>query len=579
MIIHRLHLRNFACHEDTSLELPRRGLVLVRGRNGSGKSSIINACLQAMWGETLRRGHDPWIDGVAGAVVVGTSLGEFECAHSKSNKESYAYCLPPSGAMQRADTPTKTRRAIAEVVGSAEDWRRLHVLTSADAGIVDATDAQRKDIIERALRLSRFAPAYDAALKQEASSEREVFKLRTRVQFIRAQLPAMRARVDGMEPAPEPERPDLPGLLAEPALDPAEVLELEARLRQLEEAEPEELRQNRESLAQLHRTRAGLVRIDQDADTELARLRSGACPTCAREFEAPEQRIAQLEGGSVYRQAEIESYDASIQRMEQVVREGLAAWREDVVRSRGDLEWLRRRVAERAAVQQVYDAQVVAYETRAAAHAEYLQRYEEQARKAREELEREEAALFDADAELFDAESALARDAAITKTLSPAGFRARVLAGALDAITQRANHYLGLMCPGVTAQLLPYRDLASGGTNGDISLVIRCSNPRAFGGGKGYAGASGGERRRIGVAIMLALSEVADAASTREPGTLFLDEILDAVDADGIPLVVAAVREIARTRCVVLITHLDSIGRDAGADVRWQVEGGKVEVL
>ncbi len=51
--IRRVSIQNFACHEKTELELPE-GLVVFVGRNGAGKSSVIDAITYALYGEHSR---------------------------------------------------------------------------------------------------------------------------------------------------------------------------------------------------------------------------------------------------------------------------------------------------------------------------------------------------------------------------------------------------------------------------------------------------------------------------------------------------------------------------------------------
>jgi DNA repair exonuclease SbcCD ATPase subunit len=84
------------------------------------------------------------------------------------------------------------------------------------------------------------------------------------------------------------------------------------------------------------------------------------------------------------------------------------------------------------------------------------------------------------------------------------------------------------------------------------------------GGGNGYKGSSGGERRRIDVALLLALADVAAGASSENPGTLFLDEVLDAIDEEGVGLLASALQEVATRRPIILITHSETLAHAVG---------------
>ena len=50
MILNKLEIENFRSHKDTTIEFPR-GITLIVGKNGAGKSSILEAISFALFGE------------------------------------------------------------------------------------------------------------------------------------------------------------------------------------------------------------------------------------------------------------------------------------------------------------------------------------------------------------------------------------------------------------------------------------------------------------------------------------------------------------------------------------------------
>lgn len=54
MIIKQITMADFMAHDDTTVDLPEKGIVLVTGPNGSGKSTIIEACSHALFGKSVR---------------------------------------------------------------------------------------------------------------------------------------------------------------------------------------------------------------------------------------------------------------------------------------------------------------------------------------------------------------------------------------------------------------------------------------------------------------------------------------------------------------------------------------------
>jgi DNA repair exonuclease SbcCD ATPase subunit len=97
------------------------------------------------------------------------------------------------------------------------------------------------------------------------------------------------------------------------------------------------------------------------------------------------------------------------------------------------------------------------------------------------------------------------------------------------------------------------------------------------GGGRGYKATSGGERRRIDIAIMLALAEVAQASDNRKVPTMWFDEVFDALDVpDGVDAVVQALEDLSRDRCVVVITHNRELIKTLPADLHLRVQDGVI---
>src|SRR6056297_775826 len=67
----RVRLRNFKCYADADLELDR-GVTVIHGLNGSGKSSLLEACFFALYGS---KALDTTLDEV---VTIGADDAEVE---------------------------------------------------------------------------------------------------------------------------------------------------------------------------------------------------------------------------------------------------------------------------------------------------------------------------------------------------------------------------------------------------------------------------------------------------------------------------------------------------------------------
>jgi DNA repair exonuclease SbcCD ATPase subunit len=113
---------------------------------------------------------------------------------------------------------------------------------------------------------------------------------------------------------------------------------------------------------------------------------------------------------------------------------------------------------------------------------------------------------------------------------------------------------MSILLPGVTVAIDAETMLKSGAVVEKIGVIIRGLTHD-----DGYAGCCGGERRRIDLALLLALAEIASSRSDGTLGTLFLDEVFDTLDADGIGAAIQCLETIADHRCVVVITHSDEL--------------------
>jgi len=94
-VIRRVKLKNFTCHELTELELPE-GLIVFIGRNGAGKSSVIDAITYALYGEHSRGNN-------ANIVRDGASEGEVELEfHLRGNKYLVLRRFNSRGALEHS---------------------------------------------------------------------------------------------------------------------------------------------------------------------------------------------------------------------------------------------------------------------------------------------------------------------------------------------------------------------------------------------------------------------------------------------------------------------------------------------
>ena len=543
--IKQIEMKQFATHDASRVNLPERGLVAVTGPNGSGKSTMIEAVATGLWGESLR-GELGWRAGIAGEVTIQTDgvavtrkrskAGASKVEWNEQGRESVAY-----------ETATKAQTALEVLVGSYEVWRRTCVLSSLDSAAFSlARDVDRKRLLEEFLGLEMFDAGLTAAradlkaatAKASAASSL-VRDLTQRRSFADSQLRQAQedAAVSSAEARPVADvRADLDrvsGLLKGAQQDASEA---SARAQQVAR-----------TVRELEQAGAS---VDAEARAEMARLsrlRDDQCPTCGQGVADVRAHISQ-EVADLRQKADAQRAAVSAQ---------LASARADHAAALEEAEELASEARALSAKAQALQADLRVSEAAAKRTA------------ALESRRAEAQAAFDkADGQLGKATEDAATTAreveyleAVERVLGLRGVRAQVLDRALGALEQTANAWLSRMPTAQGALVLTL----SGSTTQKTGTVVDAISLRV--GGRAYASCSGGERRRVDVALLLALRELAVAAHGRD-GTIWADEVFDALDVQGVQDAAAALREMASDRLVVVVTHSPDLLAALRPDVR-----------
>lgn len=538
MRVDGLRLRGFTNHAHTEVEFPAEGVVVVTGRNGSGKSSLLEAVAWATWGKTVR-GASPVPEGAKLCTV--EVLGPLYIARERKGvkgRASLTWGDSAEPARTLYETATKAQEALDGVVGDFDRWRRTHVFTSVDAwGFADAPDAHRKVLLEQLLGLECF----DTALQRCRVDLRGARLLHTEAASRAAAADARVATLEGLLLGVEH---------VAPLVDDAALRRLEARLQNVLNAAESCGREHAEALARCREVRAegdrlaGEETASKRVKASLDALRGApACPTCSQEL--PPELVPRLETRAQEERAalgarwdDIRARAADAEEQANVLRAELREFEDGVARLRWEL-----REANASIQAREQGAQRVA-----AARAQHATAQEEAVKRRAEEREAAERLAVLEEAEL---------------ALGLRGVRATVLDGALATLEELSNLWLarlGLVGLRVRLQVVEEK----------VSLAVD-----GAGGGQGYAAASAGERRRIALALMLALAELAQSTTSVPVGTLWFDEVFDVLDEDGVAAVWSLLTELSVGRCVVVITHSHQVLQHAPPSARrLHVEAG-----
>ena len=544
MLIEDLNLKNFTVHEDSTFKFPERGVVLVTGPNGGGKSSLAEGISWGAFGETLRgsppggrKGADPC--SVKLTIRSPKSLVVERTRASELTKVRWTL----DGKATVHPTTSKAQDSLGSVIGSWETWRRTHVFSSADAAhFTTATDKERKLFLESYLGLERFDTALDLSRNAMRAAESVCETVEREIAFIASEERAATHRLEDAEKvlrdiptnaAPTDEEEDVGngvGPFAE------HIKKAEEERRQLVK---EIAASDGDTGAIKHELKMLTQRLQRLGDT-------GHCDSCGqvvpkelreeltRKIDAARETIVSAEAASADARRDVEEGLHDVEVALQKLRTKEAAYHE------------RAKAAAKARSQRGIISQM-------------RSRAEFNATNAQEMLAQAATKMVEAREKESKAARELSVFTAAVTVLGMRGVRAALLARMLSSLEASANAWLPRLAgPGISVSLKSYKENKSGQSVSDVIAL----DVHGVGDGYGYRAASGGERRRIDVAIMLAFAG---------KGSLIFDEALDALDSAGVVAIADVLEELAQDRCVVVITHNEELATQLPQAIRWKI--------
>lgn len=537
--IDSIHHTGFMDVKPMGLALPANGIVVLLGPNGVGKSSVVEAVAVAIWGTTLR-GKPAMRTGVAGGATVRADGWEVARSWTKAGVKSVEV-LDPDFAPVVFDTPTKAQAWLASTFGPLAAWRRTNVLSSHDAAhFSTATDEERKVLLERVLGIDVFDRAAESVLEdlRVARAVQQTNQSNLTVAVIRvdeAERALQRGRVARSEAASSaPSAPTSP----RPDLAQSE-LERKTAADALRVATAEFAR--RTAAVEKH------ARDQRDADAAYTKAvqclntaKAGKCAMCGQ--AVGQDLVVELEAAVAARAVTGRTLADHVEPQPNV--EEVERCRAAVVAIDEQIKHLQ----QANVVWRCYDAAQLAWEERKVSASVGVDELDARLRTLTDDL-------ANLDDEVAGSSAAVALLEQVQLVLGVRGVRSRVLGEALVGVEAAANAWLSRLFEiPVSLVIRPITENKSGTVSSKISMDVD-----GVGGGYGYQALSGGQRRRVDAAVLLALSEVASAASGRPPGTIFLDEVFDSLDTQGVESTQRALTELAKDRCVVLITHVEQL--------------------
>jgi DNA repair exonuclease SbcCD ATPase subunit len=164
--------------------------------------------------------------------------------------------------------------------------------------------------------------------------------------------------------------------------------------------------------------------------------------------------------------------------------------------------------------------------------------------------------------------------ASVAKVFSPGGVRAQILDTVTPFLNDRTSDYLSALSDGNISAV--WSTLTTT-TKGELREKFNIEVENATG-AKSFGGLSGGEKRKVRLATMLALQDLVASRATKPLSLWVGDEIDDALDAAGLERLMTVLEQKAREKGTVLIISHESLSDWCDQIATVTKEGGQSTV-
>jgi DNA repair exonuclease SbcCD ATPase subunit len=614
MKFNELLIDNFLTIGSASLKLADKGLVLIQGENGDdtsavsngvGKSSITDALCWALFGVTARGvSGDSVVNRVAKkncSVKVKIQDGATEYTVARYRKDAAlknGLHVYSGTANLTLGTDKETQALVEKILGCSYEVFRAAVYSGQEQmpDLPGMTDKQLKVLIEEAAGISRLERAYEIARKQLVQADTDDFSAKSQVAALESEKEkneysladlksdsevwdrSQYAKIDAMKTAIENRAADFKRIASE--IKGGNRSEVESNLAHARKGlESWERSQESLKVARLELTAAmnevarseGFARVSGEKVKQIKAQIANAVDDVGKPCVAC---------GKPHTEADRDEYlKHATERLAEAVPE-FKKHMASVEARRNTLAQVRERVLELEAIPppSVMIARIAELEKELRLldeKMEYLRRMTEDQRRdtaALAALEKEANPLL-ASVERVEsmikvigkklAEHIKLREAAqlakqdaedCVKVFGPAGVRAHILDTVTPFLNDRTAEYLSILSDGNINAI--WTTLVRN-KSGELreKFTIEVTNDK---GGESFAALSGGEKRKVRLATVLALQDLVATRATKPIDLWIGDEIDDALDTAGLERLMTILERRARDRGTVLvISHND----------------------
>ncbi len=563
MHIKSVEIKNFLSIADASVDFPEAGLILVSGwnetlgrANGAGKSSLMQAISWCLYDELprnikvdeiVRRGQE----GCSVAVTVkidGTT-------YRATRKRPTGFELSIDGVKQKG-APKQLSSQMQLTVGfNYEQFLITSYFPQSGDGsrFLKQKDAVAKNFLGSILNFSKADSASNFLFSQLKEAEMEASKLSSSMRELGNSL----SRLKSLQNVPVP---DLP------SKDEVTLAKNELSLAELQANNPPDtadvdsqiaLVRNKKSA--VDKLRIEISKIDskiRETKNELSRVEKSStvhymeCPACNEKLVQSGSELLVHDEDSVL-QVLAASKEALTQKMSHF--EGrLLAYMEIFNREKGVDSKLEDLISERASYLKDYQMASQRVSSLKSQIQSYKRMYEshkaakDQAVAIQVQVSETESRIDSQSEALKVYENQMIEIVAARSVLSPTGAIAYALDSVISDVNEAVTAYLDIFSHGT----MSYR-MSSGEDKAKIVHHVTYGDSEVS-----MGSLSGGEERGLILSVDMGLSEVlAKRCGKPLPSLLMLDECFEGLDYVGKEKVLDALKEIAVSRCIIVVDH------------------------
>ena len=582
-----LTIENFLSHEATKVNLDNRGLVLILGinadtggSNAAGKTTLLAALVFCLYGQTP--------EDVKADEVIRTGQSSCKVSISGTNgSDSFVITRTrgPAGLTLESNGKDISGPSIRETQGKIESYLGLDyksfistvLFPQGAKGLASLPQAEQREILGRILDLERFDEAFSRIKSHRESlytKQADLQAQQARIQIaIESELRHLNQLENGQKSFKEQQEIRLRNLRIELAnlVFPEIPDGIQKLIKTLDSEDPIHANQ---------RLSAEYAIFERSHQTQLTKLAGAKSryQTLLETLREPQDHVKQ--DCSECGQALPEKARASLVERHRAQLIDYLAKKEDyserlklidqeevqikVQRATADLDFGKRREEIEAKVRRLTDLRNKLQQFKAV---------DLRKQSIESSIEDEESRCWTGSTAIKETKATIAKlekqlpeiadeHKKVTEELEYAdfwhegfgstGLRHFFLASITPYLSDRANYYLGELTSGTgKVSITTQRQTKKGHLSDELTIEAE------LGGGTSYKAKSGGEKRRIDVALLFALAELMASRARVNTNVLFLDEILDNLDHEGVTAVLVLLKaELAKHKeSIFLISH------------------------